>query len=166
MLARFLILTTIIAIAGLSANLDNAKAFDAGTCNSIFYEVQDVDRVRASAGSVDFGDGWHLNGSPTGDAVICWSNWAGEVAIKGRLYADTPTLITAAFDITYTFGSGRTETTEMLGFDGQNGESVGITRWKGCCVNKVRIRLYNCGSPNSTSIDCYVVTSISRNRGD
>lgn len=155
-----------------------AQAYDQGTCNSWFNsyepfseELTDVDRVKASAGSVDFGDGWHLGGSPAGDAVICWGS-DGYAAIIGRLYADTPTLTHAGIDVTY-YGTYGNYTTPIIGFAGQNGESTlaspsrysyfhSIGRGH---INKVRIRLYNCGAPNVND-GCYVVTTITRNNGD
>jgi hypothetical protein len=178
MLARLLILTTIVAIAGLSANLDNAEAFDQGTCNSWFNsdplideELFDVDYVKRSAGSVDFGDGWHLGGSPGGNAVICWGS-DGYVAIIGRLYADSPTEIFAGIEVTY-YGSYGTYRTGIRGFYGQNGESSLVSparqsywhsRGMGH-INSVAIRLYNCGASGSNCQDGHIAT-ITRNRGD
>jgi hypothetical protein len=173
MLGRNTMLRSVAALAAALASLAffaaPAQAYDQGTCNSwhapkLGY-LADVDRVKSSVGSVDFGDGWHLGGSPTGDAVICWGSEA-QVAIFGRLYADSPTPITAGINVTY-YGTYNTVTTPIMWFDGQNGQSayVGWEKKDIGHIYKVRIRLYDCGAPNVMD-GCELVNTITRNYGD
>jgi hypothetical protein len=49
--------------------------------------VEKVESFKIDGGYVDFGDDWHVGGSPQGDAVVGWSI-DGRVAVKGKLYSD------------------------------------------------------------------------------
>src|SRR4051812_1017660 len=89
--ARF-ITATLLAAGSLAALAGPAQAYDRSTCNAQFGagNVAAVDYVHADngqAGEVDFGDGLHIGGAPTDNAVVCWSV-NGKAAVVGRVYAD------------------------------------------------------------------------------
>jgi hypothetical protein len=142
-----------------------AQAYDEGDCDRHLgaANVVDVDRFKVSSGSVDFGDGLHLFGSPLGDAVVCWGG-DGSFALKGRLYADSPTRFALRADITFDQPG-----LVRKSFSGKNGENVFIgiidtVDSSSPAINRVTIRLINCGDPVSGI--CQQVSSITRNRGD
>jgi hypothetical protein len=154
------------ALGSLAFLTGPAHAYDEGDCDRHLgaANVVDVDRFKVSSGSVDFGDGLHLFGSPLGDAVVCWGG-DGSFALKARLYADSSTRIAVRADITFD-QPGLVRKT----FSGKNGENVFIgiidtVDGSIPAINQVTIRLFNCGDPVS-GICRQLVNPVTRNRGD
>ena len=157
------------AAAALIATTGSAHAYDSRTCFAALpVPVTDIDQFKMNSGSVDFGDGWHLGGSPLGDAVVCWGGGAGDVTIRGKLYADSPTGINAAVDVRYFRTDGSYTTSQRHMFFGSNGENsaVGFTMPGAAAVDRVRIRLWRCVPTYSGATDCNLVNAETFHRGD
>lgn len=163
-------LTAVVVTTGSLVSLAGpAQAYDSNTCSArLPVPVTDVDQFKLSAGSVDFGDGWHLFGAPVGDAVVCWGGGGGDIAISGNLYADSPTSINIAVDVRYyrAAGSGTT-TSNSVYFFGRNGESKAVPHIMpgGAAFDRVRIRLWLCGVTPSDGT-CSLVNAETFHRGD
>ena len=154
------------ALGSLVVFAGPAQAYNEGDCNSAFTapNIVDVDTIRWGSGPVDFGDGPHLFGSPLGDAVVCW-NGDGRVAIKGRLFADSWNPLRVAYDITFVRSNGTTLTTQRLDFWGTDGDNREVSWTHPPTVNRVSIRLFDCGNPVSNG-SCLRVATITKGRGD
>ena len=163
-------LTTVVATTGALVSLAGpAQAYDSRTCFAALpIAVSDIDQFKMKTGIVDFGDGWHLGGSPVGDAVVCWGGGAGDVSITGKLYADSPTAINAGVDVRYFRTDGSYNTSQRHIFLGSNGESSGIsfTMPGAAAVDRVRIRLWTCVPTPSGAADCNLVNAVTFHRGD
>jgi hypothetical protein len=174
MLGRKTLLLAVAAMAAALASLASlagpAQAYDSRTCFALVTEpVADIDQFKMNSGSVDFGDSWHLGGSPLGDAVVCWGD-GGQIVIRGNLYADSPTPITAAIDVRYFHTDGTFGTTQRQRFLGQNGENRSIqynldSGTGTSTVDRVRIRLWRC-LPSPSGGDCNLVNAETFHRGD
>lgn len=78
-----------LSAAALVSGAGFASRYNKDDCALIFgsANVEKVKSFKIEAGKVDFGDDFHVFGSPQGKAVLCWSI-DGRVAIKGKLYSD------------------------------------------------------------------------------
>lgn len=130
----------------LLAATGSAQAYDRDRCNTLFAEanVAKVEKFRASAGQVDFGDNPHMFGSPFGDAVVCWSV-DGRVAVVGKVYADvklgSETLSRARVIFTRSNGAQVRTTTDIIGGFGASATVNAISPTGN--FNRVRVELYN-----------------------
>jgi hypothetical protein len=173
--------TAVAAAAALMATTGSAHAYDGRSCQvAILGEVFEHDQFKMKTGSVDFGDGWHLWGSPLGDAVVCWGADGGgtgpgdeldvgDIVIKGKLYADSPNLITTGVDVRYFRTDGSYTTTQRVYFSGSNGESsnpLSFSMPGAAAVDRVRIRLWRCWATGSGSLDCNLSNAETFHRGD
>ncbi|MGH8895060.1 MAG: hypothetical protein ACRDWY_17425 [Actinomycetes bacterium] len=168
---------TAALVAALAAALGSlvlfpgpAQAYDSRSCFAALpVPVTDIDQFKMKSGSVDFGDGWHLGGSPLGDAVVCWGGGTGYIAIIGKVYADSPTLITTGVDVRYFRTDGSYSTSSRVYFSGSNGESSSPLQFAmpgGTAVDRVRIRLWRCWLTGSGGLDCNLSNAETFHRGD
>jgi hypothetical protein len=153
----------VAALASLASLAGPAQAYNTGSCFGYGYGISDVDQFKMSSGRVDFGDGWHLGGSPLWDAVVCWGE-EGSINIRGKLYNDSPTLFMAAIDIRYFHTDGSYWTSPKEYGWGKNGQYLPINHQMpgATTVDRVRIRLWDCG----TSGTCQLANAETFHRGD
>jgi hypothetical protein len=90
--------TTAILVAFATALIalsvaGTAQAFNTDDCRQMYplslgsFVASGFDSVNIEAGKVDFGDHAHLFGTPSGNAIICWSS-DGRVGMKGVVFSD------------------------------------------------------------------------------
>jgi hypothetical protein len=82
------------------------RAYDRGDCVRIFGSDANIARVEQfsmDGGGADFGDEPHWFGAPVGTAVVCFAT-NGQIAVKGRLYADRSSGAVAKFSFRRTNG--------------------------------------------------------------
>ena len=138
----------VAAVGSLVCLAGPAEAFDSGTCNSVF----GADNVRGATtfkidtgtvGKVDFGDHLHLWGAPQGTAVVCFQN-AGAVAVKGRLFTDTPNgeIIFVEARITYFRGDVVGATSQHQVSGNYAASTLVDTRKSGGFFTRIRLRLF------------------------
>lgn len=138
----------VAAVGSLVCLASPAKAFDSGTCNSLF-GADNVVRTTAfkidtgTVGKVDFGDHLHLWGAPQGTAVVCWAR-SGAVAVRGYLFTDTQNavIINAQAKLTYFRGDvvGATSQHSLWG-SGAASTFVNVLK-SGGVFTKVRLELF------------------------
>lgn len=139
----------VATVGSLACLAGPAQAYDRGSCEQKLgaANVEEVDTIGVNVGKVDFGDHLHLSGTPLGDAVVCWGE-NGNVAIVGRLFADSSTWTLAKARITVFTAGGSASTPRDYSIQGRWAQSTVISEVLGMHpgpVTRVQIQLYSDG---------------------
>ena len=136
----------VATVGSLACLAGPAQAYDRGTCEQKLgaSNVEEVDTFAVNVGKVDFGDLLHLSGTPLGKAVVCWGE-NGNVAIVGRVFADSSTWTLAKARITVYSANGSASSPRDYSIQGRYAQSTVISETLGLHpgpVTRVRFQFY------------------------
>lgn len=121
-----------------------AGAYTASDCTLGAKSDSDTDR-RDSQQGVDWGDGFHWNGTPMSDGVICWYTGRWAVEIVAKTYLDAAVNARARTEYRVYNSSGNRLATYFTQTVSQSGggveEASAYWRWEGSNLDRVRVAL-------------------------